>query len=163
MKSLGVGLLCSLLCTLASAQELELQPQDIASQLQALPIFYQTEDFAIATTLKLNWFQAEAACASLGWTLVSLETQTKHYHVFNFMLKSDQLQSVNEPVWTSGTNLANTNKWSWFSTGSAFKYRNFQNPPPNSYLCAGLHAVTGYWIPEDCNARRHFVCEPRCQ
>ncbi|XP_030567548.1 lectin subunit alpha-like [Drosophila novamexicana] len=162
MKSLGLGLLCSLLCKLAWAQELELQAEGIANQLQPLPIFYQTEDFAIATTLKLNWFQAEAACASLGWTLVSLETQAKHNSVYNFMLKSGQLKSINEPVWTSGTNLANTNRWSWFSTGSAFKYRNFPYPPPNSYRCAGLHSVTGYWISEDCGSRRHFVCEPRC-
>lgn len=54
MKSLGLGLLCSLLCKLAWAQELELQAEGIANQLQPLPIFYQTEDFAIATTLKVK-------------------------------------------------------------------------------------------------------------
>ncbi|XP_017867596.1 PREDICTED: snaclec rhinocetin subunit beta-like [Drosophila arizonae] len=169
MKSLGIALLC-LLGTLAWAQKLEKLVQveePIPEEENPLPIFlptYSTDDFSLSAASKLNWFQAEAACASQGgYSLVTLDSEDKQNRVFLFLLNSGYLNLLNEPIWTSGSNLASASLWSWFSTGAAFKYRRFQTTPNSSYRCLGLNALTGYWIPQDCNAQRYFVCEKRCQ
>ncbi|TDG41383.1 hypothetical protein AWZ03_012201 [Drosophila navojoa] len=168
MKSLGIALLC-LLGTLSRAQEQERLVQiekPIPEEENPLKIFlptYSTGDFALSASVKLNWFQAEATCASQeGYSLVTLDSPEKHERVFLFLLNSGYFNLLNEPVWTSGSNLANASQWSWFNTGAALKYRKFQTTPNSSYRCLGL-ARTGYWIPEDCYAQRFFVCEKRCE
>lgn len=111
----------------------------------------------------MNWFEATAACASFGYTLAAIPTQSVQNRIYKGLGKSGLRTVLTEPVWTSGTNQANNFQWSWFATGQHFRYRNFEDPTAiDEYRCLGINATTGYWSDEDCTAKRYFLCEKRC-
>ncbi|KAH8389799.1 hypothetical protein KR200_001849 [Drosophila serrata] len=125
--------------------------------------------FALGTFAKVNWFQAQANCAAFGYTLVSIPTEQDQRALRSFLytVARDQQDLLVDPLWTSGTDLANTDSWVWFSKGRAVNYRNFQNGLPgysnDNRHCLGINGITGLWENEECNEQRFFVCEKRCQ
>ncbi|XP_016989694.2 uncharacterized protein LOC108051917 [Drosophila rhopaloa] len=159
--------------------ELELSPTspapgnetaDEADDVAVFSPFSQSDErFGFGGFAKVNWFQAQATCAAAGYTLVSITSEQEQQRLRNFLYTVARRQQdlVNDPLWTSGTNLASRNNWVWFSKGRTINYRNFQNglPGDDSYdECLGINGVTGYWVNEDCKHEQHyFVCERRCQ
>ncbi|XP_002138973.2 C-type lectin 37Da-like [Drosophila pseudoobscura] len=165
MRSLS--LIC-LLFGLAWAQTTPSPDGNSTSDIQFSPFVVTDGKYALGTFAKVNWYQAQATCASYGYTLVSITTESDQRALRNFLYTrgSSQLQLLNEPVWTSGTDLANSDNWIWFSNGRTFTYRNFQpgfDYYPSGYRhCLGLYAITSTWVNEDCSEQRYFVCEKRC-
>ncbi|XP_017050183.1 regenerating islet-derived protein 4-like [Drosophila ficusphila] len=124
--------------------------------------------FALGAFAKVNWFQAQETCASYGYTLVSIPSQADQNNLRNFLFRyaRSQQELLNDPLWTSGTDLASDNNWVWFSNGRTINYRNFKNGSPGDYSsdhCLGINGITGLWENERCSEQRYFVCEKRCQ
>ncbi|KAH8355273.1 hypothetical protein KR093_010003 [Drosophila rubida] len=171
MKFIGLGLVY-LLCAVAWAVE-ALPLEDVDAQLDVvypdlfnssdvLPISFSVVDdpFVLLITRKLNWFEATAACAQRGFTLASIASLAKQQSLYRVIASSGVQNQMNEPVWTSGSNLANGAVWSWYSTGSPFTYRNFREQNVNTqYRCMAYNAINGYWTAELCTAKRYFICE----
>ncbi|XP_032590486.1 snaclec bothroinsularin subunit beta-like [Drosophila grimshawi] len=155
MKSICVGLLCLLGCTvLAWAGE--------PPEADVKPVlFYEdtTANLILSSIIKLNWFQAQAACASMGAHLVSFANQEAQNAVVTFLIASGLWNELTEPLWTSGSNLANAREWMWLDTGKPMTYRNFRTQPSTSYNCVGFNAQTSFWTAESCNTLRYFVCK----
>ncbi|XP_034105263.1 galactose-specific lectin nattectin-like [Drosophila albomicans] len=140
----------------------EIPGTEVIDHSQPWPIafFYVEDPFVLSITRKLNWFEATAACAARDFTLVSIGSLTKQRQLYNTVIKSGLQYQMNEPVWTSGSNLANRAVWSWYSTGRPFTYRNFQDQ--NVYaeeLCMAYNTLNGRWTAELCTAKRYFICE----
>ncbi|XP_017003219.2 lithostathine-like [Drosophila takahashii] len=122
--------------------------------------------YAIGTFAKVNWYQAQITCAAYGYTLVSITSETDQRILRNFLYTyaRNQQDLLDDPLWTSGTDLASNNNWVWFSKGRALNYRNFQNGYPNNYSqCLSINGITGLWVNEECSQQRYFVCEKLCQ
>ncbi|XP_034476671.1 galactose-specific lectin nattectin-like [Drosophila innubila] len=169
MKFIGLGLLC-LLCSLAWADE----PSESVPELgespeanendfsQPWPIasFAVVDGHLVSAIGKANWFEANEACAQYGFTLAALPSQASANAMYNAIRKSGLQSQLTEPVWTSGTNMANNNVWSWFSTGDTLVHRNWANSQPASgSRCLAFNANNAYWTAELCNTKRHFVCQ----
>ncbi|KAH8413628.1 hypothetical protein KR222_002141 [Zaprionus bogoriensis] len=172
MKFIAIGLLC-LLCARAWAEEPQepaqsdqaVEPESDAGELQPVPIAgftYQSGKYALSTVVKLNWFQAQAACAQQGYDLASAPTQNAQIILFNFLLTSGLSSLLTEPIWTAGSDLAYSTQWSWYNTGDPFNYQNFLDTPSTTHSCLAIDAATSYWSAEDCSSRRYFVCQKRC-
>ncbi|XP_022227637.2 C-type lectin 37Da [Drosophila obscura] len=165
MRSLS--LIC-LLFGLVWAQTTPSPDETTPSDIQFSPFAVTDGKYALGTFAKVNWYQAQATCASYGYTLVSINTENDQRALRNFLYTRahSQLQLLSEPLWTSGTDLANPDNWIWFSNGRTFTYRNFQNGlsyyPSNGSDCLGVYAITGAWVNADCREQRYFVCEKRC-
>ncbi|XP_034652833.1 macrophage mannose receptor 1 [Drosophila subobscura] len=138
------------------------------SDIAFSPFIVTDGKYALGTFAKVNWYQAQATCASYGYTLVSITTESDQRAVRNFLYTrgNAQLPLLDAPLWTSGTDLANADTWIWFSNGRTFTYRNFQNGlsyyPSSSRNCLAVYAITGAWVNEECSEQRYFVCEKRC-
>ncbi|KAH8391510.1 hypothetical protein KR215_007907 [Drosophila sulfurigaster] len=124
------------------------------------PFLYLSDPYVLSITKKLNWFEATAACAARGFTLVSIESLTKQQALYKTIAGSGIQNQMYEPIWTSGSNLANGAVWSWYSTGYPLTYRNFRNQYVESdYRCLAYNAINGRWTPELCSSKRYFICE----
>ncbi|KAH8298467.1 hypothetical protein KR044_004125 [Drosophila immigrans] len=170
MKFIGLGLLY-LLCAVAWADEPqpseevdeELDYSDNSGNFSdPLPILFSYVDdpYVLSITKKLNWFEATQACAKRGYTLAAVNSYSVQTLIYNFLVGSGLKSQLTEPVWTAGSNLANGAVWSWYSTGKAFSYRNFQNQNVGTASrCLAYNAITGYWNAELCTAKRYFICQ----
>ncbi|EDW74577.1 uncharacterized protein Dwil_GK21332 [Drosophila willistoni] len=136
------------------------------SDISYSPFSVYDSRYALGTFAKLNYFQAQITCASNGYTLASINSEADQQRIRNFFYTRghSQLHLLNEPIWTSGTNLANLNNWVWLSTGRIFTFRNFESGSPSSSYqrCLGVNGITSLWVAEDCSAQRYFLCERRC-
>ncbi|KAH8319832.1 hypothetical protein KR074_007338 [Drosophila pseudoananassae] len=132
------------------------------------PFAFRDGRFAVSAFAKVNWFQAQATCASYGYTLVSLnmEQDQRALRTFLFTFARNQQDLLYDPLWTSGTDLPNANSWVWFSNGRALNYRNFQNGLPgyssDNRNCLAIDGISGTWINANCRDQRYFICEKRC-
>ncbi|XP_017050139.1 regenerating islet-derived protein 4-like [Drosophila ficusphila] len=131
------------------------------------PFSFRDGSYAMGSFAKVNWFQAQETCASYGYTLVSITSQADQNNLRNFLFRyaRSQQELLNDPLWTSGTDLASDNNWVWFSNGRTINYRNFQDGKPSRYEahCLGINGFTGLWVNESCDEQRYFICEKRCQ
>ncbi|KAH8285574.1 hypothetical protein KR054_011150 [Drosophila jambulina] len=170
MRSLIV---LSLLIGLACASPTSPAPGNDTVEEDLVPAFspFSRTDgrFALGTFAQVNWFQAQANCAAFGYTLVSItsEQEQRALRSFLYTVARDQQELLRSPLWTSGTDLANSGSWVWFSKGRAVNYRNFQYglPGESNYNrhCLSINGITGLWENEECDEKRFFVCEKRCQ
>ncbi|KAH8372795.1 hypothetical protein KR009_005138 [Drosophila setifemur] len=132
------------------------------------PFSYGDGRYALGAFAKVNWFQAQTTCAAYGYTLVSITSEQEQRSLRNFLYTNARAQQelLSDPLWTSGTDLANYNNWLWFSKGRTLNFRNFQNGLPGysseDRNCLGINGITGLWVNEDCRQQRYFVCEKRC-
>ncbi|XP_030375537.1 galactose-specific lectin nattectin-like [Scaptodrosophila lebanonensis] len=175
MMSISLCLLYFLHYTCAAALE-EAAPvpvndtagNDTVPEPRFSPFSVRDDRFALATFAKVNWFQAQAICASQGMTLVSISAERDQQVLRNFLYirANTLLHLLNELIWTSGTDLAEENTWTWFSNGRSFSYRNFQSGAPKSSTgaerCLGYNGVTSLWQNVDCQEQHYFICERRC-
>ncbi|EDW74576.1 uncharacterized protein Dwil_GK21333 [Drosophila willistoni] len=136
------------------------------SQIAFSPFLIYDDRFALGTFAKVNWFQAQATCAANGYTLASINSEYDQQRIRNFFYTRghSQLHLLNQPIWTSGTDLADTNNWVWFGNGRSFTYRNFQNDSPtySNGSCLGVNGITSLWLNENCSNLHYFLCERRC-
>ncbi|KAH8253642.1 hypothetical protein KR032_006336 [Drosophila birchii] len=168
-----VSLLIGLAFALPDDSPTSPAPSNGTSEEDLIPTFspFSRTDgrFALGTFAQVNWFQAQSTCAAFGYTLVSItsEQDQRSLSSFLFTVARDQQELLRDPLWTSGTDLATTDSWVWFSKGRAINYRNFQNGLPGysseNRHCLAINGITGLWVNEECGQQRYFVCEKRCK
>lgn len=49
--------------------------------------------------------------------------------MYNAIKKSGLQRELGDPIWTSGSNIANNAIWSWYGTGETIKYNNWATNP----------------------------------
>lgn len=116
---------------------------------------------------QVNWYQAQLLCASQGYTLVTIPSETMQNRIKNFIRTNANsvLASLStDQLWTSGTNQAVNTTYAWHGSGQPVTYRNYaSSPPTTSTRCIGINGVTGYWYDLDCRQQRYFLCEKLTQ
>ncbi|XP_017835575.1 snaclec mucetin subunit beta [Drosophila busckii] len=120
----------------------------------------ETDKYVLYNFVKANWFRAQAICASQNYTLISIPTYKVNEEINTYLLNSTEI--IDEPIWASGSNLANVNRWSWYSTGATFTFRRFSSPPGTAPRCVAHNGLTGDWTALSCTSERYFMCEKRC-
>ncbi|ALC42670.1 maker138 [Drosophila busckii] len=161
MKS--IGLFC-LLCVVPWAQAQDSNQSESKEDESVVPFAY-TDDagtYTLFNDLRVSWFRAQEICVKQKLTLVSIPDATTYQAISDFLLKAPF--TINEPLWTSGSNLANGKQFSWFGIyGEAFSYNKFAKNPGTAPRCVGIHGFSYIWTAENCSTNRYFICEkPTC-
>ncbi|XP_033254696.1 uncharacterized protein LOC117194151 [Drosophila miranda] len=122
----------SLICLLFGLVWAQTTPSPDPSDIQFPPFVVTDGKYALRTFAKVNWYQAQATCASYGYTLVSITPESDQRALRNFLYT-----------------------YSSFQPG-------FDYYPSGYRHCLGLYAITSTWVNEECSEQRYFVCEKRC-
>ncbi|XP_072397762.1 C-type lectin mosGCTL-7-like [Diabrotica undecimpunctata] len=130
---------------------------------------YAGKTYYFSTAVKANFYGAFQFCRLQGMQLVSIMNDAENDRLGKF---ADEIGLKYEHFWTSGTNLANTQRFIWLSTGSAIVYSNWYPGEPTVHSSDGKDLTencieatrTGgpkglYWNDRYCLDELSFICE----
>ncbi|HEV8247963.1 MAG TPA: C-type lectin domain-containing protein [Polyangiaceae bacterium] len=120
--------------------------------------WYQTHAYLYCTTPS-DWASAEAACASVGYYLVTIDNQSENAEV------SSTASSYSTSKWWMGLNDRQSEGQFAWDSGSPVSYADWETGEPNdqgmSEDCAQLNRFypSQTWNDEPCSTTLRYVCE----
>ncbi|XP_013110276.1 C-type lectin 37Da [Stomoxys calcitrans] len=120
------------------------------------------KEYYFGVTTEVSWFRALETCAAKGMLLDSIESETEYQNLKTFLFFNDDLR--NQQFWFSGSNLANENKYMWFTTATNIKLTNWASNRGNGRC---IHTNQNFLLmTADCTDEKYFICSrstlPKC-
>nr|BAA93690.1 haustellum specific protein A [Sarcophaga peregrina] len=114
------------------------------------------KNYQVIITAKLNWHKAYQACAKLGMSLASIESETENKSLKDYLYSQSILANQ---FWLSGTNLADKSTYSWQSTGKPMTFTQWAPNQPGTLAnrCTYMN-FNGQWVTDSCYAKKYFIC-----
>ncbi|XP_072397193.1 perlucin-like [Diabrotica undecimpunctata] len=130
---------------------------------------YAGKTYYFSTAVKASFDGASQFCRQQGMQLVSIMNKDENERLGKF---TDEIGLNYEHFWTSGTKLANTERFIWLSTGNAIVYSNWYPGEPSVHSSDGKDLIENcietlriggsqalYWNDRYCLDELSFICE----
>lgn len=105
-----------------------------------------------------NWFRASELCRSRRMQLLNIKSVKDNVDAIK-LAKDNGLHSM----WIDATDLADWNRWVWFSTGQEVNITFWDDNEPDNIEenCVEVivEGLKKNWRTTDCQERRSFICE----
>ncbi|XP_013119384.1 perlucin-like protein [Stomoxys calcitrans] len=141
----------------ASKENMAVTKDKIIPRTVSTSIVMGEKQYYIGTFQKLNWYEASLACAKRGMTLTAIESMEENDNLRKFLYNQSLME---KGYWTSGSNLADVNQYTWMATGSTPIYTNWVAAEPEivESKCVCTNELFK-WKTEVCaDTKQYYIC-----
>ncbi|CAH1106710.1 unnamed protein product [Psylliodes chrysocephalus] len=128
--------------------------------------FKQGNKSFLIHTVKMNFSDAYNFCKNSNLQLAAVETIAEDDKIFKELSYLGFFLAP-KAFWTSGTKLANSNRWIWLISTKTIAYFNWGDAEPSkkygNEFCIAVHpdnySETGYWSARNCSSTAYPICQ----